>query len=169
MRKAVFALLALWLVPALVGCGNSEDESLTVAKAFWKAMENEDIETARSLCTEETAGSITVNGDEKSEDVAVTFGRVEIIDGESHVTTTIAGENEDGSIMSIPMETILVRRDGEWKVDATRTMMSVLGGAMGAMMDAMKEGMEEMGKAMAESMQSSIESADATAARDDGD
>jgi hypothetical protein len=164
----VVMLLVFVFAPAFSGCSNSEDESLAVAKAFWNAMKNQDIETARSYCTKETAGSISMNEDKKSEDVAITFGRVETKDGESRVKTTIAGTNDDGSIMSIPMETILVKRDGKWKVDGTQTMMSVLGGAMGAMMDAMKEGMEEMGEAMAESMQSAFEEAEAANANADG-
>lgn len=169
MRIVVITMLALLLMPVFNGCGNGEDESLTVAKAFWIAMKNQDIETARSYCTKETAGSISMNENKESEDVAVSFGRVEMKDGESHVKTTIAGTNDDGSIMTIPMETILVKRDGKWKVDGSQTMMSVLGGAMGAMMDAMKEGMEEMGEEMAESMKSAFEEAEAANASADGE
>ena len=169
MRMFTVTLLVLLFTPVFIGCGNSEDESLTVAKAFWEAMENEDLEMARSYCTRETAGSISMNEDKESQDVDITFGRVEMKDGESHVKTTLVGTNDDGSIMSIPMETILVKRDGEWKVDGSQTMMSVRGGAMGAMMDAMKDGMEEMGEAMAESMKSAFEDTEAATASADGE
>jgi hypothetical protein len=166
MRKVTAAILFALLVPLSFGCGNGEDESLVVAKAFWKAMENRDLVTARSYCTPETANSLQIDKDKKDQDVDISFGRVEIEDGEAHVKTTMVGTNDDGSIMSIPLETILVERDGEWRVDANQTMMSILGGAMGAMMESMKDGMEEMGKAMTESMKSAFE--EAGSSDDDG-
>ncbi|UCG53218.1 MAG: hypothetical protein JSW58_06590 [Candidatus Latescibacterota bacterium] len=165
MRKVTVAVLFVLLVPLVFGCSKGEDESLVVAKAFWKAMENRDIVTARSYCTSETANSLQIDEDKKDQDVDISFGRVEIKDGQAHVKTTMVGTNEDGSIMSIPLETILVERNGEWKVDANQTMMSILGGAMGAMMESMKDGMEEMGKAMTESMKSAFEDAESS----DGD
>ena len=168
MKKMLGVLLICLLLPVLVGCGSGGDESLAVAEGFWRAMENEDIEAARSYCTRETAGAVTINKDKEPQDVDVSFGSVEIVDGESHVSTTIVSTNEDGSMMSIPMETILVKRDGEWRVDAARTMMSVFSGAMSVMMDSMKKGMEEMGQAMAESMKSAVEDAGAAAVNPEG-
>jgi hypothetical protein len=167
MKKVTTAILVAFLVPLVFGCSSGEDESLVVAKAFWNAMENRDLVTAKSYCTVETANSLQIDEDKKNEDVDISFGRVEIEDGEAHVKTTMVGTNEDGSIMSIPLETILVKREGEWRVDANQTMMSILGGAMGAMMESMKDGMEEMGKAMTESMKSAFEETE-TSDGDDG-
>ena len=62
-----------------------------------------------------------------------------------------------------------VLEDGEWKVDLTQTMFSMLGGAMGQMMEdmgqAMQQGMEEMAEQMADSMEQSFEEFAAEAER----
>ena len=60
---------------------------------------------------------------------------------------------------------ILVKEEGQWKVDAEQTMMSMFGGAMGEMMkglgkaleEGFKKGFEEMGKSIAGGMQKGLE------------
>jgi len=73
--------------------------------------------------------------------------------------------NEGTTEFQVQMQTILVKKDGQWKVDADQTMMSMLGGAMGEMMkglgktleEGFKKGFEEMGKSMTEGMQKGVE------------
>ena len=62
-------------------------------------------------------------------------------------------QTDDGEEQSIPLQTILVQEDGVWKVDAERTMFSILGGAMGQMMDSLKQGIEDIGEAFKNGMQ----------------
>ena len=65
----------------------------------------------------------------------------------------------------VQMQTILIKEDGQWKVDADQTMMSMFGGAMGEMMkglskaleEGFKKGVEGVGKSMAEGMQKGVE------------
>ena len=73
--------------------------------------------------------------------------------------------NEGTTEFQVQMQTILVKEDGQWKVDADQTMMSMFGGAMGEMMkglgktleEGFKKGFEEMGKSVAGGMQKGLE------------
>ena len=166
MKIAVHTMLCLLLVALFLGCGGGEDASVKVAKSFWQAMEERDIDKARSFATEATAATLTLNNDEENKEVDIIFGEAKIEDGQSHVPTTMK-TTEKGQSITVPMETVLVKEEGEWRVDVNLTMMSLFGGAMGAMMDTMKDGMEEMGKAMAEGMKDSFEELEKQSKKDD--
>jgi hypothetical protein len=154
-RVCVFMMLIMvWLA---AGCGD-KDESLTVAKHFWKAMEDRDLETAKSYATRATANSLNMEENGEDQDVEIIFGEVTREEGKILVATTMR-TSQDEKTISIPMKTVLVKEDGRLKVDVDETMMSLFGGAMGAMMESMKEGFQEMGKAMADGMKAGFEGA----------
>jgi len=156
MKYFKCAVVVMTLACILCGCGSDKDESLAVAKSFWKAMKDRDIEQARSYATASSAGALSLNEDAKDQDVQITFGDVEIKDGKSTIDTHMRASSDDTQ-MEIPMQTVLVKEEGKWKIDVNLTMMSLFGGAMGAMMEGMKDGMEELGKSMAEQMKAGME------------
>ncbi len=147
----VCMVIALFLT---AGCTRS-DSPEGVADKFWGALIDRDIDKARSYATENSAASLQENKNNADGEAEITFGEVKTENGKSTIETTMhssTGEME----LNIPMKTFLVQEDGEWKVDANQTMMSMFGGAMGELMegfgDAMKDSMREMGKAMGEGM-----------------
>ena len=151
MNRMMIAMIAGMMVGSIAGCGGG-DSPEAVADSFWTALQNQDLETARGLATPETADML--NGANNDQDIQVALGETSIKDGEARVQTTMSAENES---MDIAMTTVLVQRDGTWKVDVNKTMMSIFGGAMGEMMEQMGEAMQEMGESMAEDMQESFE------------
>jgi len=144
----------LWLifVMVLTGCSAANDPQ-AVAEKFWNAMANRDIETARSHATRASRESLNIDEDNEGE-IQVTFGEMTEQEGEVSIATTMT-QSADGKEQRLPMQTVLVREDDAWKVDASRTMFSALGGAMGQMMDAMKQGMQDLGKAFQDGMKNS--------------
>ncbi len=156
MTRRIALILLSVIVLFSLGCSSGKDESVTVAKNFWKAMEDRDIEKARSYATKATASSLNINESDEDQDVEIIFGEVTKEDGKTLVVTTMR-TTQDEKTIDIPMKTVLVKEEGEWRVDVDQTMMSLFGGAMGAMMETMKEGFEDMGKAMAEEMQAGFE------------
>ena len=156
MTRRIALILLSVIVLFSLGCSSGGDESVTVAKNFWKAMEDRDIEKARSYATKATANSLNINESEEDQDVEIIFGEVTKEDGKTLVVTTMR-TTQDEKTMDIPMKTVLVKEEGEWRVDVDQTMMSLFGGAMGAMMETMKEGFEDMGKAMADEMKAGFE------------
>ena len=162
MKGMPIVLMLVVAIGLSLGCSRGGDEAVAVAREFWDAMIDEDIERARACATEESAGSISINEESSPEQAEVTLGSVTQKDDHISISTTVIATDE-GQEMNIPLETIVVQENGAWKVDAGRTMMSMFGGAMAAMMqgmtDAMADGMEEMGQAMGQAMTEGFEGA----------
>ena len=142
----------VWLVFMLVltSCSLGNDPQ-SVARKFWDAMANRDIETARSYVTRASRESLSIDQDEAA-DLQITLGEMTRTEGEVRIST-IMKQTSDAKEQGIPLQTILVQEDGAWKVDAERTMFSILGGAMGQMMDSLKQGIEDIGEAFKNGMQ----------------
>jgi len=142
---------------------NVEDQ-LAVAKGFWDAMNAKDIQAVRVYVTKESADKLQIKDKDVTANCKVTFGNIKIEDDKTIIDTTMQ-TNEGTTEFQVQMQTILVKEDGQWKVDADQTMMSMFGGAMGEMMNGLgkaleegfKKGFEEMGKSMAEGMQKGVE------------
>ena len=150
MNNIKIAGFSLVFILLLVSCSMGKDPK-SVAEKFWSAMQDRDIETARSYATRASRESLSLSSD-KGSDMQVTLGDMTEQEGEVSIATILT-QTVGGKEQSIPMQTILVREDESWKVDAQRTMISVLAGAMEQMMDSLKQGMEGMGKAIEEGMQ----------------
>jgi len=140
------------------------DSQLAVAKGFWDAMNAKDIQAARSFVTKGSADKLHIKEEDTTAGCKVDFGDIKIEDDKTTIDTTM--QTNDGTAeFQVQMQTILVKEDGQWKVDAEQTMMSMFGGAMGEMMkglgkaleEGFKKGFEEMGKSMAGGMQKGLE------------
>ncbi len=140
------------------------DSQLAVAKGFWDAMNAKDIQAARSFVTKGSADKLQIKDKDTTASCKVTFGNIKIEDNKTTIDTTM--QTNDGTTeFQVQMQTILVKEEGQWKVDAEQTMMSMFGGAMGEMMkglgkaleEGFKKGFEEMGKSMAGGMQKGLE------------
>src|SRR3989304_5426507 len=140
------------------------EDQLAVAKGFWDAMNAKDIQVIRLYVTKESADTLQIKEKDTPGNCEVTFGNIKIEDDKTIIDTTMQ-TNEGTTEFQVQMQTILVKEDGQWKVDADQTMMSMFGGAMGEMMNGLgkaleegfKKGFEEMGKSMAEGMQKGVE------------
>lgn len=142
---------------------NAESQ-LAVAKGFWDAMNAKDVQAARSFVTKESADKLQIKEKDAAANCKIDFGDIKIGDSKTTIETTM--QTYDGTTeLQVKMQTILVKEEGQWKVDADQTMMSMFGGAMGEMMkglgkaleEGFKKGFEEMGKSMAEGMQKGLE------------
>src|SRR3990172_2931885 len=140
------------------------EDQLAAAKGFWDAMNAKDIQAIRLYVTKESADKLQIKEKDTPGYCEATFGNIKIEDDKTIIDTTMH-TNEWTTEFQVQMQTILVKEDGQWKVDANQTMMSMLGGAMGEMMNGLgkaleegfKKGFEEMGKSMAEGMQKGVE------------
>jgi hypothetical protein len=148
----------LGALTTMMGC--ARDSAIDVAQKFWDAAIDQDIEKARSYATRETADVLTIKEDAGDQEGEVEFGQVTVQHDRTIIETTMRTTSGD-STMSVPLKTVVVQEDGEWKVDVTQTMMSMFGDAMGEMMqgmgEAMEEAMEEIGKTMMEEMKKGME------------
>lgn len=140
------------------------DSQLAVAKGFWDAMNAKDIQAVKSYVTKESAGKLHIKEEDTTSSCKVDFGDIKIEDNKTTIETTM--QTYDGATeFQVQMQTMLVKEEGQWKVDAEQTMMSMFGGAMGEMMkglgnvleEGFKKGFEEMGKSIAGGMQKGLE------------
>lgn len=125
---------------------------LAVAKGFWDAMNADDIQTARSYATKKSGAGLQLKERDTAGSGKVSFGDVKIEDNRT-VIETIIQASEGETALEFPIETILVKEDGQWKVDFDQTLMSMFGGAVGEMIEGLKKGFEEMGKSITEGLQ----------------
>jgi hypothetical protein len=134
----------------------SSGSAIDVAGKFWGALNDGDLEKAKSYATKETAESLTLNNNGGDSRVDVEFGEETTEGGrtiiETHMVTQMGGHEQ-----AVELKTVLVQEDGKWKVDVMNTMMSMFGGAMEEMMqgmtEAMGQAMEGMGTALMQGMQ----------------
>ncbi len=156
------------LTAALLGtaCGAADDPRV-VAEAFWTASKEGNMELAKSYMAE--GGNATIQDPDESGSSVGDFSLGETtIDGErATVETTVEMTGEHA--MELAFQTVLVSRDGSWKVDLDQTtdemMKSLFGTTMGdltkkmgqAMGDAMSEAMQGMAEGMAEGLKAAAQ------------
>ena len=138
----------------------SGESQLAMAMGFWDAMNAKDIQAIKSYVTKESRDKLQIKDNDATANCKVTFGEIKIEDNKTSIETTMQTHNETTEF-EVRMQTILVKEDGQWKVDADKTMMSMFGGAVGEMVkglgkavgEGIKKGAEEIEKAMAETTQ----------------
>jgi len=134
------------------GCGAAGGPE-SVASSFWDAIMAGDKETAKKYATKNSIAEMELEAKEQGEERDVEFGKPVEADNQVSVPTTLV-TTTNGQQQRVPLNTILVKEDGDWKVDWNQTMASLLGGMMGEMMkgmsDAMKGMSDEMGKSFEE-------------------
>jgi len=137
---------------------------LGVAKGFWDAMTAKDIQAAKSYVTKESGDKLSITDTDATASNTMTFGEVTTEDNKATIETAM--QTHYGTTTSeAQMQTILVKEDGQWKVDIDQTMSSMHGGAIGeatkdvgkAMEEGLKKGAEEMEKASSEGIQKDIQ------------
>lgn len=109
----------------VMDAGHTED-LLAVARGFWDAMNASDIQTAGLYITKESRDTLQKKDTDATANRKVTFGEVKMEDNKTSIETyseAIASESR--------IQTVLVKEDGQWRVDVAQTMASMPGGAMG--------------------------------------
>ncbi|GJQ49715.1 MAG: hypothetical protein HKUEN01_21010 [Candidatus Kuenenia stuttgartiensis] len=145
--------------------GSIHDETIhavvrNIAAGFWDALLENNLDTAKTFATMASGKNLTINKNIDDSSNHVTFGDI-VADNDKATIETMLNTQKDGSQISIPLQTILVKEKNQWKVDADLTMMSVFGGAMGEVIEgigeAVKNSGEGMGRSLAEGMSKELE------------
>ena len=169
MRHTV-AVVLVGLLAA--GCGG--EEPVGVAERFWTAAQARDMETVEALSVESESTQLNF---ENTDNVIDSFQLGESFeeDSETLVPTTLNSSSGENAL-EFDFETVMVKHEGEWKVDldatSDRMIKAVLGAsmeeigqaigegmkeAMEGVAEGMAEGMREMGEAMGDAMEEALE------------
>jgi methyl-accepting chemotaxis protein len=158
-RKITFKLIFLSLICLFItGC----DEGLypiEVSEGFWRAVKDKDINAIEKYSTKDS-----LTGDELRENILpldeIILGKT-VIDGDGawvDTTVTISGDKP----YTLPIKTVLIRKNKQWKVDYQATMKwvskgssvySVISGIknmMGELAAGLNQSMEDVQKAIPE-------------------
>ena len=158
-RKITFKLIFLSLICLFTtGC----DEGLypiEVSEGFWRAVKDKDINAIEKYSTKDS-----LTGDELRENILpldeIILGKT-VIDGDGawvDTTVTISGDKP----YTLPIKTVLIRENKQWKVDYQATMKwvskgssvySVISGIknmMGELAEGLNQSMEDVQKAIPE-------------------
>lgn len=142
MTHRIIFLLVL-LSPLLTGCifSSESQNAVAVTEKFWQAVQDKDMEKAKLLATWESAEYLKFVQSDKISAQRFETGEVKVTNQIAEVATILYGGNT-GS-MEIPVRTVLVRVDNNWRVDVQKTMGSMVSGAMGAVVDELNGFMQE--------------------------
>lgn len=133
----------------LVGCSGGEAARVKqVAQAFWDASKANDIALAKTFVSESSMFQMQEAKDDAPPG-DVELGEVEV-DGHVASVETVVSNLDDETPVDMEFETMLVRENGEWKVDMDRTTGSMMQGAFAAMAKAMGTAMTGMAEGMAD-------------------
>ncbi len=150
-RKITFKLMFLSLIClSITGC----DEGLypiDVSEGFWRAVKDKDITAIEKYSTEDS-----LTGDELSENILpldeIILGKT-VIDGDGawvDTTVTISGDKP----YTLPIKTVLIRENKQWKVDYQATMKWV---SKGSSVYSVISGIKNMTEELAEELNQSME------------
>ena len=166
MKFKIAFLLALlsFLLTACIFSSESQN-AVAVTEAFWKAVQEKDMDKAKQLATWESAEYLKFLQSDKINAQRFETGEVKVTDQTAEVATILYGGNSGN--VEIPVRTVLLRVDNNWRVDVQKTMGSMVSGAMGAVVDelnsfmqeslkgvdkALSQGIGELGKALDEGL-----------------
>jgi len=116
------AVRGLWLLFMLSGCQTvSTPEQVT--QAFWEAMADGDLETARSHTLRD--GLHLVARQQNLEDASLETGKVLIEGGNARVATVLTLQKPENNRV-LTFDTVLSKEDNRWKVDYQQTLNNLL-------------------------------------------
>jgi len=150
-RKTTFKLIFLSLICLFItGCVEGL-YPIDVSEGFWRAVKNKDIKAIEKYSTEDS-----LTGDELSENILpldeIVLGKT-VIDGDGawvDTTVTISGDKP----YTLPIKTVLIRKNKQWKVDYQATMKWV---SKGSSVYSVISGIKNMTETLAEELNQSME------------
>ena len=142
-------LLALFLV--LLGGCNQRHSPIEVSRAFWKAVQTDNAGAVKVLVTKTSRASVKTDGKALQID-QVELGRT-VIDGDDATVDTSVVVASDHPV-TVPLQTRLLREEGEWRVDYDATMASLRPGS--SLAQALGT-LGELGRAFSDKVQQSMD------------
>jgi hypothetical protein len=118
VKKSPVKLLGLLsLLFLLSGCQAALSPA-QVTTAFWEAMANGNLDSARKFATQETQRLVTKQ--QNLEDATVKAGAVLIGGSNATVATILTLKKPENKVLSF--DTVLLKENNQWKVDYQRTL-----------------------------------------------
>lgn len=144
-------LITIFLSVLISACIENTDSPKQVAEKYWNALKTGDQSTAKNLVSKNTQQKLeaylALPPDQKITIEEVTLG------SEQTTIATVISVKDKSPDNQYTVETVLVLEDGQWKVDASRTLAPMP-------TTTNKEKLETLAQQLSESMQKNIDTMD---------
>ncbi len=127
----------------VVGCAAGDDPADTTEQ-FFQAMKDNDFEKGKELVTKDSIKDMKEpKDDEKIDMTDLTIGDAKVDGDKATVPTSFKVDGKE-----VKLDTVLVKEEGAWKIDAGATMSAMVQGMMGDAMKGMGDAMKDAKDAM---------------------
>lgn len=154
LRIILLFTVISFLLSACMFSSESQN-AVTVTNTFWQAVIDKDMEVAKQLSTWDSTEYLKFIESDKINAQRFETGEVKVTESSAEVATVLYGGNT-GNI-KIPVRTVLVRTDNDWRVDVQKTMGSMVSGAMGAVVQELNKFMQESLKGVDKALSEGID------------
>ena len=154
MKKHILILL-LSIVFILTGCGG-QDSPKDVSTKFWKAVQAQDMETAKQVSTWDTVDYLRYLKKDNFHPERFELGEEKLTETSAEIQTVLFTTKVGKSGVKVPGVTVLIKTEQGWKVDVRKTLGSVIKQSVNNIFDQlnnfMQQGIKEFDKTFSESM-----------------
>ena len=142
---------------SLTGCSNdSSDSPEGVAKVFWQAVIDKDMEKAKGLATWDTVDYLKYLNSSKIHPERFDLGETMIGEKSAEIGVTLHTNAEGKKSIRIPGRTVLIKTEHGWRVDVKKSLGSVLKHTVNNVFDQlnnmMQQGINELDQSFSDSM-----------------
>ena len=156
-KKCVHMLPVLVILFSLVACNaNKADSPKQVSQAFWQAIQDRDMESAKIMATWDTVDYLKYLNTDKLHPERFELGEQMIGETRSEVSTVLYTSDFGESGIKMPGVTVLVKTSHGWRVNVKKSMTSVVKYTANNIFDQlnglMQEGVKGLDESLSESM-----------------
>lgn len=161
MKNLVKNVLLMWsllfFLFSLSACnGNKAESPKEVSQAFWQAIQDRDMESAKVMATWDTVDYLKYLNTDKLHPERFELGEQMLGETRSEVSTVLYTSKEGNSGVKVPGVTVLVKTNHGWRVNVKKSMTSVVKYTANNIFDQlnglMQEGVKGLDETLSESM-----------------
>lgn len=139
----------------LTAC-SQPDTPKAVSEQFWKAVQDKNMEQAKTFATWGTVDYLKYLQSEKIHPERFELGEARVGESSAEVITTLYAKKQGQSGVKVPGTTVLVKTEQGWRVNVKKTLGSVVRRTVDNVFDQLngllRDGAKELDKALSESI-----------------
>lgn len=152
--RIILVILAMMFISAC----SKEPSAADTAQAFWDAVVANDMEQIKTLSAPGTLKDPSLLDNSKNAVTSAVIGDTVEDGAGTRVATTLIGEkNTDGKATELAVNTVMLKVNEEWKVDAGKTIDNLLAKSINAMMLNMSSNFENIGEQVSKSLSTGVQ------------
>ncbi len=157
MKKYLMIIPFFLFTLSLIGCGSeTADTPEAVAKVFWQAVIDKDMEKAKVLATWDTVDYLKYLNSSKTHPERFDLGETMLGEKSAEIAVILHTSSQGKKSIRIPGRTVLVKTEHGWRVDVKKSLGSVIKHTVNNVFDQlnnmMQDGIKELDQSFSESM-----------------